>query len=83
MVHYTLDASIDQLYPPSHSNSSQYKAALKSMVRKLKKKGLLKAFDDQMVKLIDKKHAVAMPLFQWHQLRNQARFHYPQNPAGD
>ena len=38
MVHYPLDASIDQLFPPSHSNSNQYKAASKSLVRKLKRR---------------------------------------------
>ena len=60
MIHYPLDAPIEQLFPATHSNSSQYKAASKSLVRKLKKKGLLKAFDDQMIKSIHEGHAVML-----------------------
>ena len=60
MIHYPIDATIEQIFPPTHSNSSQYMAARTSLVRKLKKKGLLTAFDDQMVKSIKEGHAVML-----------------------
>ena len=49
MVHYPLDAPIDQLFPQSHSNSAQYK---------LHKKGLLSEFHDQIVKSVKEDHCI-------------------------
>ena len=60
MVHYPLDAPVDQLFPPSQSNSPQYKAVSKSLVRKLHKKGLLPDFHDQMVKSINEDHCIML-----------------------
>ena len=60
MVHYPLDAPVDQLFPPSQSNSAQYKAATKFLVWKLKKKGLLSELHDQMVKSAKKDHCIIL-----------------------
>ena len=60
MVHYPLDVAVDQLFPPSQSNSAQYKAVSKSLVRKLHKKGLLSDFHDQMVKSIKEDHCIKL-----------------------
>ena len=56
LIHYALDAPIEQLFPPSHSNSVQYRAASKSLFKKLKKKKLLNDFHAQMVKSINEGH---------------------------
>ena len=74
MVNYPLDAPIDQLFPPSQSNSAQYKASTKSLVRKLQKKGLLSEFHDQMVKSVmltreEGEDVETESLFQWDKLR--------------
>ena len=60
MCHYPLDGPVNKLYPPSASNSLQYKSATKSLVRKLKKKGLLEDFHAQMVKSVKKDHCVKL-----------------------
>ena len=48
------------LFPPSQSNSVQYKAATKSLVKKLHKKGLLSEFHDQMVKSVKEDHCIML-----------------------
>ena len=60
MCHYPLDGPVNELYPPSASNSLQYKSATKSLVRKLKKKGLLEDFHAQMVKSVKEDHCVML-----------------------
>ena len=60
MCHYPLDGPVNELYPPSASNSLQYKSATKSLVRKLKKKGLLEEFHQQMVKSVKEEHCVML-----------------------
>ena len=60
LCHYPLDGPVNELYPPSASNSNQYKSATKSLVRKLKKKGLLDDFHAQMVKSAKEDHAVML-----------------------
>ena len=49
---YPLDASVDQLYHPSKSNSESYK----SLYQKLKNKKLLEAFHEQFTKSIKEGH---------------------------
>ena len=61
MCYYPLNGPVNELYPPSASNSLQYKSATKSLVRKLKKKGLLEEFHKQMVKSVKDEHCVMLP----------------------
>ena len=60
LCHYPLDGPITELYPPSASNGSQYKMATKSLYKRLRKKGLLDDFHQQMEKSVLEKHWVML-----------------------
>ena len=55
-----LDGPIAELYPPSASNASQYNMATKSLYKRLKKKGFLDDFHQQMEKSVHEKHCVML-----------------------
>ena len=57
---YPLDRPVSELYPTRLSNSSQYRAATISLYKRLKVKGLLPSFNDQMVKSIKEGHCVML-----------------------
>ena len=61
LFYYPLDGPVNELYLPSASNSNQYKSATKSIVRKLKKKGLLEDFHAQMVTSLKEDHSLCYP----------------------
>lgn len=60
MAHYPLNGDRAELYHPSKSNSSKLKAASASLCRKLKKKGLLLDFHEQILKSIREEHMVIL-----------------------
>ena len=60
LCHYPLDGPIAELYLPSASNGSQYNMATKSLYKRLKKKGLLDDFHQQMEKSVLEKQRVML-----------------------
>ena len=61
MCSYPLDAPVEVLYNPSLSNSAQYRAASKSLFKKLANKKMADSFHEQMTKSIKEGHAHVIP----------------------